>query len=402
MKTVYFFGYGGSSKLLEPLVPIIKELGLDLITIHEWPNATIKWERTTWLNHLKKADIIVIPANYKIQPAKSNTRLSQALSLGKPTICSPLDAYVRIYNEVPGCCLIADNLEEWKKALESLRDDENLCRTLSEKALVAAQKYSINEIAKKWVALFNNLERIDIIISSYNNVDYLKLCLDSIRRNTQNIYRIIISDAGSNDQTWEYYKTLNDVVILGKQSERLNFSQTCNAGIKYSNTKYFVILNSDVIVSKYWDTSLLKKVQADSNLAACGVLSNCDRFWLHGVPGKPSYPMQLSNLELVPGMKASQLEGKLEELYRFMEESNRTHQGTLVEQEWVAFYCTMFNRKKFNEIGLLDITFNNGCEDLDFCIRTKKMNYKIAQAIDCFVFHFGGISRASYERETYI
>jgi len=400
MKTVYFFGYGGSTKVLGPLKPIINELGLKLVTIHEWPDADIKWELNTWLIELKKADIIIIPANYKIQPCKSNTRLTQALSLGKPVICSPLDAYIRVYNETPGCCLIADSIEEWKECLIKLRDDDNFCKQLAIKALIAAQNYSIEKISKKWIdVLLSNENEIDIIITIYNNVEYLTMCLDSIKKNTYSAYRVIISDAGSNSATWEYYKTLTNVKIFGKQGKRLCFSQTCNIGIKNSTSKYFVLLNSDVIVSKNWDLALLKKMEADPNLGICGVLSNCDRFWLHDVSGKPKYSMSIPGLELVPGMKASQLEGKIDDLYSFMDSSNKSHVGTLVYQEWVAFYAVMFNRKVVNVVGLLDPGFVNGCEDLDFCIRTKKMGYKIAQAIDCFVYHFGGISRGSYEKE---
>lgn len=399
MKKVYWFGYGGSSVLLDPLRPIIQELGMELIEIHEWLHATIKWELNTWISELKKADIIVLPANFEIQPCKSNTRLTQALSLGKPVICSPLDAYCRVYDETPGSCLIATNLEDWRSHLTQLRDNESLCKSLSEKALEAAQKYSIEEISKKWINVFNNIDSIDIIIPTYNNVEYLKLCLDSIKLNSQKRNRIIISDAGSNVATWQFYSTLSDIEIIGAQDQRRNFSQACNEGIRKTSSDYFVILNSDVIVSKNWDISLLTKMQVDQNLAVCGVLSNCDRYWLHGVEGKPIYPMSIPGIELVPGMKLIQLEGRINDLYSFMDKSNESLRGSLVEQEWVAYYACMFNRKAVAETGLLDPGFKNGHEDLDHCIRIKKMGYKIAQAIDCFIFHFGGITRGHYENE---
>ncbi|MDD5649642.1 MAG: glycosyltransferase [Candidatus Nanoarchaeia archaeon] len=398
---IYWEGYGGTKYLAENLRPLIEQLNCKLITMSEWEDSDIIWDLSTWLQELKKADVVIIPCNYLVQNAKSNNRLTQMMSLGKPCIVNPLPAYLKIIEENPGCALIATTEEDWKKHIEYLKDSEHR-NQLSQKALIAAQKYSIKNIAQKWIDIFENKKediKNDVIIPTYNNVEYLRLCLDSLKRNSAFKNRIIISDAGSNATTWEYYKTINNVEILGTQDVRLNFSQACNAGIQNSSSDYFVLLNSDTIVSKNWDVNLVSKLQADPQLAMCGVLSNCDRFWLHGVPGKPVYPMSIPGLELVPGMKASQLEGKLDSLYSFMDNSNKSHQGTLVEQEWVAFYCTMFNRKKFNEIGLLDITFNNGCEDLDFCIRTKKMNYKIAQAIDCFVFHFGGISRGSYEKE---
>lgn len=407
MKKVYWFGYGGSTKVLEPIIPIIKELDLELITIHEWENASVKWELSTWLSELKKADIIVLPASYEIQPCKSNNRLTQALSIGKPVVCSPLDSYVRIEDENPGCCLIANSIEQWKEYLLKLKNDETFCKEISLKAIEASKKYSIEEITNKWVDVLKsvatkNAEQIDIIIPSYNNVEYLKLCLESIEKNSFFKNKIIISDAGSDEKTWEYYKTLSNVQIIGNINSRLNFSQTCNAAIKISSNDYFVLLNSDVIVSKNWDYNVLIKMKQDTNIAICGVLSNCDRYWLHDAANKPKYNMQLSDgFELVPGMKAFQLEGKLESLYSFMDNSNRSLYGTLTNQEWVAFYATMFNRKCVNNIGLLDPTFKNGGEDYCYCYRAKKMGYRICQAIDSFIFHFGGISRKAYEDSAY-
>ncbi len=45
MKTAYFFGYGGNSVLLNPLKPILEKTNFKLVSIHEWDNADIKWNR---------------------------------------------------------------------------------------------------------------------------------------------------------------------------------------------------------------------------------------------------------------------------------------------------------------------------------------------------------------------
>ena len=105
------------------------------------------------------------------------------------------------------------------------------------------------------------------------------MCVGSILMNTLHPYHIIISDGGSNVETWEYLRTLKGIAIVGDPNTRLTFSETCNAGIRASNTKYFVILNSDVLVSKYWLTNLVNKMDSINRLASCGVLSNCDRGW---------------------------------------------------------------------------------------------------------------------------
>jgi glycosyltransferase involved in cell wall biosynthesis len=174
MKKVYWFGYGGNSYLAEELRQTISELEMELVTIHEHENANVKWNRSTWIEELKKADIIILPTNTD-QPAKSNNKLTQSLSLGKPVICSPLPAYSKIYEKYPASFLIVKDKTDWKKYLKQLRDDELLRKTLSENALKVVNNYSIDSIGQQWISLFNSLEKIDIIIPTYNNLPCLKL-----------------------------------------------------------------------------------------------------------------------------------------------------------------------------------------------------------------------------------
>ena len=115
----------------------------------------------------------------------------------------------------------------------------------------------------------------------------------------------------------------------------------------------------------------------------------------------PVYNMNLkkSKIELIPGMKIDQIKPHLEELYEHMSESNNLNNGIYKEQEWVAGYATIYSREVINEVGLFDINFKNGCEDLDLCKRLKKYNYKMGQSLDSFVFHFGGVTRGNYQNE---
>lgn len=289
-----WFGYGGNSPLAEDLRPMIEELGMELITIHEWdeeiiekvkdqfPNkilrpANIKWERNTYLNHLRNADIIIVPANYKEQPAKSANRLVQALSLGKPVICSPLDSYKRVNKLDPnGCCLIAKNKKEWKECLEVFKN-ENLRQDYSSRALNVSREFTPERILNKWVFLFNNLEKVDIIIPTYNNLECLKLCLDSIRKCTTILYNIIVVNNGNDKSVDDYLENQSDIVYVKK--ERLNFAKAINVGLEVSKSKYVCLLNDDVIVSKGWLKSMVEVYQND--VGAVGCLSNCDKGWLH-------------------------------------------------------------------------------------------------------------------------
>lgn len=105
------------------------------------------------------------------------------------------------------------------------------------------------------------------------------------------------------------------------------------------------------------------------------------------------------SLELHPGMKIEEIKPHIEDLYKFMEKSNEKYKGQFIPQDWVAAYATIFARCAIDEVGLFDPLYQNGCEDLDLMNRLNKYGYRTGQALDSFVFHFGGISRRSLEKE---
>jgi glycosyltransferase involved in cell wall biosynthesis len=415
-----YIGMGGNSYLAyEVLKDAIEEAGYDLIVCTEWDNATVKWTLETWRSIMKSCHVVLCPQRVTEQPAKSNIKAVQAMSFGIPVIASPLPAYKEfIVNGKNG--YICDKPEEWKNALIELKDmrrrvqigmngketaeDFDLESISSAFYTLFATMHSIlHPIVKKKLEITTTTELTPIIIPVYNCCEYLKMCVESIRKNTDTPYKIILSDAGSDSTTRDYMESLvseGDVIVAGKRGVRQCFSSTVNTGViaagKCSN---FVILNSDVIVSKGWLKGLLANMSR-KDIAACGVLSNCDRGWLNGVKGRPTYNMKLPNtgIELVPAMKLEAISPYLDDLYLFMDKSNEEHYGKFVDQPWVAYYATMISKSAWDKVGGLDPMFQNGCEDLDHCHRLRKMGYNITQAIDSFVFHFGGISRGAYEK----
>jgi glycosyltransferase involved in cell wall biosynthesis len=414
-----YFGMGGNSWLINDwLKDTIEEAGYEIVLCTEWDNATHRWTEEGWPAVMNECDVVLCPQRVDVQPAKSSVKATVAMALGLPVLCSPLQAYKEIIQNGENG-FICDTKEEWKEALIKLKDS-SLRKKIGEAGRGSISDYSLPSITGQWVNTLTKLINdqmdypeppekvevknraiVDIIIASYNNVEYLKMCVSSILMNTLYPFHIIISDGGSDKDTWDYLMALKGITVVGSPDSRLTFSETCNAGILVSNTKYFVILNSDVIVSKYWLTNLVSKMETVNRLASCGVLSNCDRGWLHGAPGKPSYPMLLekSNIDLHPGMKIDEIKPHVEELYKFMEESNKKNKDVFVKQEWVAAYATIFARCAVNEVGLFDPLYKNGCEDLDLMIRLSRYGYVTGQAIDSFVFHFGGVSRGAYQDE---
>lgn len=427
--TALYIGMGGNSFLAnEYLKSTLDKAGYKLVVCSEWDNADVKWSLDTWEDTMLSAHVILCPQRVDVQPAKSNIKAAQAMSMGIPVIASPLPAYKEmIKNGNNG--YLCDTLEDWSNALIALKDVKKRIQ-VGMNGKETAESYSLSAIAQKWEQAAGYVlnrkapvktatpapapvaeakpvdmavrQTVPIIIPVYNGVEYLKACISSIHLNTTYPYHIILSDAGSNAETWEYLNTLKGITVVGKPGQRRNFSEACNAGIAVSGSPRFIaLLNSDVIVSKGWLEPIIQKMESVDRLAACGVLSNCDRGWLNGVPGKPTFPMRLekAGMELVPGMKYDRVMPHLDELNEFMAKSNKSLEGKYLPQQWVAAYATVFAKSALDDVGHFDPIFKNGCEDLDLCRRLSLMGYNIGQALDSFIFHFGGISRSCLERE---
>ena len=420
-----YMGMGGNSFLVtDHLRSTIEGAGYELRVCTEWDNAHVKWTLDGWKDVMTGADVVLCPQRVDVQPAKSNVKVTQAMALGLPVIASRLQAYTEVITDgVNG--FLCTGLSEWGDALKKLLDPYKRIQ-VGMNAAASIEPYTKESIAEEWLQLTSGLlsgavavqkpvgtmpdtlqagaprEQVPIIIPVYNGLPYLKLCLSSIQMNTTYPYHIVLSDAGSDEETWSYMDTLKGITVLGKRGQRRNFSEACNAGISASAGKYYVILNSDVIVSKGWLEPLVEQMSTGDRLAACGVLSNCDRGWLNGVPGRNEvFPMRLvgAGIELVPAMKIEQITPHLDELDQFMSWSNKSNAGKFVAQPWVAAYATIFARSATDEAGLFDPSFKNGCEDLDLCRRLTSLSFNIGQRMDSFVFHFGGISRGCYEQE---
>jgi len=387
---VYFFGYGGHAYRAENLRPLINELGMDLVTIHEGHGdikPDILWDRRTYLKELNNADIIILPADFDKWPAKSCNKLTQSLSLGKPVVCSLQDSYVAVEEKFPGCCIFARSQEDWKNALVSLRDNQSLREKISIIALEASKHYSIDSIGEKWLDLLENSDKVDIVIPTYNNLPCLKLCIDSIRECTRCLYNIIVVNNGPDENVHKYLEQQNDIVYIRKG--RLRFAQAINIGIWAGSSKYVCLLNDDTIVSYGWLSDLVATTRHKNDAGLVGVLSNCDKGWLH------NKDINIGGVNLLPGQNTlDQINPIIHNIYEYDSPWKEE-----VEKDWVAFYATLIPRRVINDVGILNEKFINSGEDVDYCRRARKMGYNIYQNYQSFVFHFGAVGRKILEKE---
>ncbi len=211
-----------------------------------------------------------------------------------------------------------------------------------------------------------------IIILTYNQLEYTKMCIESVWNNTKNM-ELIIVDNNSTDGTVEWLMKN----MSGRRSKEIflkknyGFPAGNNKGFKSvdENTEYICVINNDVIVTPYW----LDRLITHSN--RFDVVGACTNY----VIGKQREILDIYNNN--------------DELNTISEKFYQDNAGKYEDVNWIVGYCMLIKKSVIDDIGLFDEIYGLGhYEDIDFCMRAKKAGYKIGIAEDVYIHHFGTIT----------
>lgn len=210
-----------------------------------------------------------------------------------------------------------------------------------------------------------------IIILTYNQLDYTKLCIESIRKYTEKgTYEIIVVDNHSTDDTVNWLKRQKDIKTIFN-NENKGFPAGCNQGIAISTGSEILLLNNDTIVTTKWLTSLKTALYSDEKVGAVGPVStNCANQQAISVDYKD-----------------------ICELPAFAQKYNVLNSEKWEEKIKLVGFCMIIKRSVVDLIGFLDERFTPGnFEDDDYCFRIIQAGYRLLLCNDTFIHHFGSIS----------
>jgi len=211
----------------------------------------------------------------------------------------------------------------------------------------------------------------DIIIITWNGLDYTKKCVESVLKNTKNQkYRLIFVDNNSTDGTLEYLKEIpNAEVIIN--SENLGFVKAMNQGFDKVTSQYTVWLNNDTIVTPNWLDNLIKHLKNNPKAAAIGPVSN--------------------GTGIMQREKSWSGETTIDDIEKFGEKIHNKHKENVVEYHRIAGFCIVMESELISKIGKLDENLKlGGYEDDDYCKRIRDAGHKILIAEDVFIYHKSG------------
>jgi len=113
----------------------------------------------------------------------------------------------------------------------------------------------------------------DIIIVVHDQIDYLRITIESIVAHTEN-YHIYVWDNYSGAETQAYLKDLmfkmEDKLTVMRSDANIGFIEPNNQLATWGSGEYIILLNSDVKVFGGWDTSMLGFLQQHTDVGMVG------------------------------------------------------------------------------------------------------------------------------------
>jgi len=101
-----------------------------------------------------------------------------------------------------------------------------------------------------------------IIIPTFNNLKYLKVCLESIKKNSKFTHEVIVYVNSSTDGTLEFLRN-NQVKYLYNKTN-VGLCKAMNEGVKISKNEYIVYAHDDMYFCPDWDEEFYNEIKKTS------------------------------------------------------------------------------------------------------------------------------------------
>ena len=105
--------------------------------------------------------------------------------------------------------------------------------------------------------------KISIIIPTFKNFDYLRLCITSIEKNSKYSHQIIVHINGTDEKTENFL--LDNKIEYTKSTENLGLCSGVNIAAKKSTTEYIMYSHDDMYYLPKWDLHLENEIKNIKN-----------------------------------------------------------------------------------------------------------------------------------------
>lgn len=222
------------------------------------------------------------------------------------------------------------------------------------------------------------MEKLSVIIVSYNAKYYLNLTLTSLSKIEDKIeLDIIVVDNFSSKNEIEFNQIRFPKVKFILNSTNLGFSKANNIGVKLAKFENILILNPDTIISESVIEDAILTLNSKNNIGAVAVkmLDGVGDFLPESVR---TFPDLKSSFYKLIGLK------KYSKYYRGLSVDNTI--------EAMSGACIFFKKSIYNQIGGFDERYFMYGEDIDISYQLNQNGYVAKYIDDKEIIHFKGKS----------
>jgi GT2 family glycosyltransferase len=222
--------------------------------------------------------------------------------------------------------------------------------------------------------------KVAVVILNWNGRAFLQRFLPSVAEHSNHPgVKVFVADNGSNDDSLVYLKTEFPGISIIALDRNYGFAEGYNRSLSQLEAEYFVLLNSDVEVSRGWLAPLVELLDKNPLVAACmPKIMSAERKDLFEYAGAAGGFIDRYGYPFCQGRIFDSLE---------------TDYGQYNKSRdifWASGACMMVRGPLYKLAGGLDKDFFAHMEEIDLCWRLKNRGYRIMVEPQSLVFHLGG------------
>ena len=222
---------------------------------------------------------------------------------------------------------------------------------------------------------------VSIIIPNKDHIDDLRLTIESVKKGEyKNIEFIICENNSTNDKTFKYYEELKKEqnVTVVYYDGTFNYSKINNFAYRYAKGDYILFLNNDVeMISNESIHEMLSYIKRDDVGAVGAKLLYKDKTYQHA--------------GVVIGIG-----GIADHIFKNISIYDKTYMGRsemVCDYNAVTAACLMTKRSVFDKVGGFDENIAVAFNDIDLCLKIRKLGYLIVYNPYSSFYHYESKSR---------
>ena len=216
-----------------------------------------------------------------------------------------------------------------------------------------------------------------ILIPSYNNIDYLKICIESLEKNSKFNHQIIIHINEGSDGSLDYIKKKN--LDYTYSENNIGMPKALNSASKLSTKEYILISHDDFYFCPDWDTEFFKEIN----------LMPDNKFYLSGtMVGAGQVPFDAG--VTYENFNEKKLLDRQEEIKTFNFQGTTKCPGLVHKNIW-------------DLVGGWSEEFSpTGGDDTDFAMKLWNNNIRIFKGLgNSLAYHFGSITTRKKDKKLF-